>query len=137
MIGRLASNFFKNNIVNLAVAGLLGFLSWLVYDKFKDYEKQQLLLLETQQSLEQTNREQLAMIEQITEQNRLTLEHVATVERNTRTISVLRSDLRQLRETVTPDIDPSLYQNEINNLLEKQYKCFEIVTAGGTDASCE
>jgi hypothetical protein len=137
MLGRLVTNFLKKNIVNLTVAGLLGFLSWLVYDKFKDYEKQQRVLIETQQALEQTNREQLEVIQQITEQNRQTLEHVATVERNTRSISVLRTDLRELRDTVTADIDPSLYQNEINQLLQKQYECFEIVTAGGTNATCE
>lgn len=110
-------------------AGLIG-SAWYISSRLE-----RLGVIETQ--LEQLQQQQKKDIERITQQNQEVIDLSNTIRDNTATISNLRRQLSDLSDTITPNLDPTIFNQSLQSLVDNQYNCIELLSQGETDASCQ
>lgn len=109
---------------------------WFVSDKLKENGK----LIERQITIsERANAINQELIKAQT-RSAIANEQLIVLQQNTNrnidTLRTLRVEVKQLESTVTPDIDPSLYENGLNELIQRKYDCLRRVSKGETNAEC-
>lgn len=114
--------------IGLAV-GIIG-AAWYVTDQLKKVGE---LTAENNRLVN----EQAESVNRIDSQNQEILSGVEATRINTATIRVLRSQLDELRSTITADKGAAEYQANLQNMLTNQYRCMERISNGETDATCK
>lgn len=115
--------------LGLGVAIGLAFSVIYVVNKLEEFGK-----LQAQYQVIQN--QQNADIQRISEQNEANQQLLQTVRDNTATIGQLRTQLRELGETITADVDPTQFQSEIEQLIINQYMCLEKISRNESNATC-
>lgn len=89
-----------------------------------------------QANYERVQAEQLDYMKLISAQNRELKNQMDLVVINTATIGQFSSRLDRLSSTVTPDIDPTPFQQQLQEVINNQYACMERITQGSSNATC-
>lgn len=91
---------------------------------------------EIENQLGQIQTQQKLDAARIERQNQENQELLNSSRVNAATIGELRRRLTELGGTITPDIDASQYESQLEALIHNQYTCMEQISRNDTNATC-
>ncbi len=139
MLSVLWSFFAKGGWKILLMVGLAAgsfFLGKYILDEFAKSAVTQERLANAQEQIQADLQQSIADAARIKHQNDELLAYVEGMRVNVATIGTIRSQLTELSGTITPDVDPAVFETGLQTIINNQYNCLERVSQGETNATC-